>query len=64
MAWLYGNESLGITDVLYGDYDFKGKLPVTWPRTVEQFDDSVINPNYNPDIYQFPFGYGLTYNNN
>ena len=62
MAWLYGNESSGISDVLYGDYDFKGKLPVTWPRSYDQFTHSVIMKNYNPDIYQFPYGYGLTYN--
>lgn len=30
-AWLPGTEGLGMTDVLFGDYKFKGKLPRTWP---------------------------------
>ena len=30
-AWLPGTESLGITDVLFGDYKFTGKLPRVWP---------------------------------
>ena len=30
-AWLPGTEGLGITDVLFGDYKFKGKLPRHWP---------------------------------
>lgn len=29
-AWLPGSEGQGIADVLFGDYDFKGKLPVDW----------------------------------
>lgn len=61
-AWLPGTEGGGITDVLFGDYDFTGKLPVTWPKDNTQLADSVINPNYNPSLYQFPYGYGLNYN--
>ncbi len=30
-AWLPGSEGAGITDVLFGDYPFTGKLPVAWP---------------------------------
>jgi beta-glucosidase len=30
-AWLPGTEGLGITDVLFGDYKFTGKLPRAWP---------------------------------
>jgi len=29
-AWLPGSEGAGIADVLFGDYDFKGKLPRKW----------------------------------
>lgn len=32
-AWLPGTEGLGITDVLFGDKDFKGKLSYTWGAT-------------------------------
>jgi beta-glucosidase len=67
MAWLPGTEAAGITDVLYGDKNFTGKLPVTWPKSISQAADSVIMEAYNgrvynPNDYQFPFGYGLTYN--
>ncbi|MFA6522608.1 MAG: glycoside hydrolase family 3 protein [Patescibacteria group bacterium] len=30
-AWLPGTEGLGVTDVLFGDYPFTGRLPVAWP---------------------------------
>ena len=30
-AWLPGTEAEGITDVLFGDEDFAGKLPYTRP---------------------------------
>ena len=31
-AWLPGSEGSGITDVLFGDYKFTGKLPCSWKR--------------------------------
>jgi beta-glucosidase len=31
-AWLPGTEADGITDVLFGDYAFQGKLPYAWPH--------------------------------
>jgi beta-glucosidase len=31
-AWLPGTEGLGMTDVLFGDYKFTGKLPCAWPE--------------------------------
>ncbi|XP_061347192.1 uncharacterized protein LOC133292755 [Gastrolobium bilobum] len=34
-AWLPGTEGQGITDVIFGDHDFKGKLPLTWFSRVE-----------------------------
>jgi beta-glucosidase len=30
-AWLPGTEGLGVTDVLFGDYKFTGRLPRPWP---------------------------------
>ncbi|MFA5935727.1 MAG: glycoside hydrolase family 3 N-terminal domain-containing protein [Patescibacteria group bacterium] len=29
-AWLPGSEGAGVADVLFGDYEFVGKLPVEW----------------------------------
>ena len=60
-AWLPGTEGNGVTDVLFGDYPFTGKLPYTWPRTNEQLPLNIHNIG-NPkgcDSPLFPFGYGL-----
>ncbi|XP_038893994.1 beta-glucosidase BoGH3B-like isoform X2 [Benincasa hispida] len=56
-AWLPGSEGSGITDVIFGDYDFTGRLPVTWFRTVEQLP--VHAENLQDAL--FPFGFGLSY---
>ena len=55
-AWLPGTEGLGITDVLFGDYGFVGKLPVTWPNSVNQ---EPINSG-DGKTGLFPFGFGIT----
>lgn len=31
-AWLPGSEGQGVTDVMFGDYNFSGTLPVVWDR--------------------------------
>ncbi|KAL8095059.1 uncharacterized protein LOC141690241 isoform X1 [Apium graveolens] len=56
-AWLPGSEGQGIADVLFGDYEFTGKLPHTWFKTVDQLPMNAGDQNYNP---LFPFGFGLT----
>lgn len=61
MAWLPGTEGSGMTDVLFGDLNFTGKLPVTWPLTNEQASDSIYIDDYSGSDYQFEFGYGLVY---
>lgn len=63
-AWLPGSEGGYLTDVLFSDaagnvaYDFKGKLPYSWPRTAIQtplnYDDEVYDP-------LFAYGFGLSY---
>ncbi|KAF2312592.1 hypothetical protein GH714_035167 [Hevea brasiliensis] len=58
-AWLPGTEGAGIVDVIFGDYEFKGKLPVTWFKKVEQLPMNSGDNSYDP---LFPFGFGLTYN--
>jgi beta-glucosidase len=57
-AWLPGTEGLGVTDVLFGDHAPSGKLPFTWPRSMDQVPIHVGDEPYDP---LFPYGYGLTY---
>lgn len=61
MAWLYGSEANGITDVLYGDVNFTGKLPFSWPKTSETGNISTENPNRDDSNIQFEYGFGLKY---
>ncbi|GMY23519.1 beta-glucosidase BoGH3B-like isoform X3 [Fagus crenata] len=56
-AWLPGTEGQGVTDVLFGDYGFSGKLSRTWFRTVDQLPMNVGDSHYDP---LFPFGFGVT----
>ncbi|MDP4093252.1 MAG: glycoside hydrolase family 3 N-terminal domain-containing protein [Bacillota bacterium] len=56
-AWLPGTEGAAITDVLYGDYDFTGKLSFTWPKSVGQLPINVDAMNGKDPL--FPFGFGL-----
>nr|XP_016463350.1 PREDICTED: lysosomal beta glucosidase-like [Nicotiana tabacum] len=56
-AWLPGTEGQGVADVLFGDYEFTGKLSRTWFKTVNQLPMNVGDSHYDP---LFPFGFGLT----
>ncbi|KAI3683732.1 hypothetical protein L1987_84246 [Smallanthus sonchifolius] len=56
-AWLPGTEGQGVTDVLFGDYGFTGKLARTWFKSVDQLPMNVGDSHYDP---LFPFGFGLT----
>ncbi|CAL9166688.1 unnamed protein product [Musa hybrid cultivar] len=56
-AWLPGSEGQGLTDVLFGDYGFTGKLSRTWFKSVDQLPMNVGDKHYDP---LFPFGFGLT----
>lgn len=55
-AWLPGTEGAGITDVLFGDHPFVGRLPVSWPSAVSQ---EPINAG-DGKAPLFPPGYGLS----
>jgi beta-glucosidase len=55
-AWLPGSEGEGVADTLFGRRPFTGKLPVTWPRTLDQEPINVGEANYDP---LFPYGFGL-----
>jgi beta-glucosidase len=55
-AWLPGTEGAGVADVLFGDYQPKGRLSQTWPKSMSQ-----IPINFGDSIY-FPlcdYGFGL-----
>ena len=56
-AWLPGSEGRGVADVLFGDFDFQGRLSFSWPASIEDISAG-RQKNHIP---LFPFGYGLTY---
>ncbi|CAH8382090.1 unnamed protein product [Eruca vesicaria subsp. sativa] len=55
-AWLPGTEGSGIADVVFGDYDFTGKLPMSWFRETKQLPMNAEADGYDP---LFPLGFGL-----
>ncbi|MBY5950206.1 glycoside hydrolase family 3 C-terminal domain-containing protein [Algoriphagus marincola] len=61
-AWLPGSEGDGIAEVLFGFFDFKGKLPHSWPKSVEDFNGK-YGPNYWESSIEplFPIGFGQCY---
>ncbi len=59
-AWLPGSEGKAVADVLFkhsSQTDFKGKLSFSWPAT----QDQVVNRHDKDYSPLFPYGYGLTY---
>ena len=66
-AWLPGSEGQGIADVILSkqngevNYDFTGKLSFSWPKHDNQYLLNRKDENYDP---LFPYGYGLTYQDN
>jgi len=61
-AWLPGSEGDGIAEVLFGDYNFTGKLPHSWPKSVDQYSGK-YGPNYwdNTIVPLYKYGFGLNY---
>jgi beta-glucosidase len=60
-AWLPGTEGEGVSDVLFGDHPFVGRLPYTWPRSNAQLPININNSagKVGCDAPLFPLGYGL-----
>jgi beta-glucosidase len=61
-AWLLGSEGEGVAEVLFGDFNFLGKLPHSWPRSIEDYKGK-YGPNFWDNSIQplYPLGYGLKY---
>lgn len=68
-AWYAGQETgIALSDILFGDVNPSGKLPVTFPANVGQLP---VYYNKKPSVYReylfgdtiplYPFGYGLSY---
>lgn len=60
-AFLPGTEGAGVADVLFRtkpEFDFKGKLSFSWPRTAMQNTVNVGDKDYDP---LFAYGFGLNY---
>ena len=55
-SWLPGSQGEGVADVLFGDRPFSGRLPQTWPRSLEQEPINVGDRDYDP---LYPYGWGL-----
>jgi beta-glucosidase len=67
-AW-YGGEAAGtaVADILFGDYNPAGRLPVTFYKSIDQlpaFEDYSMKGRtyrYMTETPLYPFGYGLSY---
>ena len=57
-AWLPGSEGDGVAEVLFGQYDFKGRLSFSWPNVANGEPLNWGDTDYKP---LFPLNYGLTY---
>jgi len=67
-AWYPGEQGgNGVSDVIFGDVSPSGRLPITFPKSVDQlppFDDYSMNGRtykFMKEEPMFPFGFGLSY---
>jgi len=62
-AWLPGSEGQGVAEVLFGDFNFQGKLSHSWPQLSQPKMYESDKNDKNDKSYQplFPCGFGLNY---
>jgi beta-glucosidase len=60
-AWLPGSEGVGVSDVLFGDKPFTGKLPLSWPRSLQQLPIALDETTADATPVLFPRYFGLKY---
>lgn len=58
VVWLPGTEGQGMADVLFGDFPPVGKLPCSWPKSMDQIPINVGDREVEP---LFEYGFGLEY---
>ncbi len=64
-AWLPGTEGRAVAQVIYGDNcNFKGRLPVSWPKSAEQLPITIEKLDNNEEYDAlFQYGFSLKYSN-
>lgn len=58
-AWLPGSEGGGVADVLFGEVQFKARLPITWPLDLQQVPTNVDGSTRDGTNPLFERGFGL-----
>ena len=61
VAWLPGGEGAGVADVLFGDKQFAGTLPLPWPTHTEQLPISASGETRDSTPLLFPRYFELKY---
>ena len=61
-TWLIGSEGDGVAEIIFGDFNFSGKLPHSWPKSEEDYKGK-YGPNFWDKTIQplYPLGHGLKY---
>lgn len=54
-AWLPGSEGAGVADVIFGSAPFTGRLPYTWPASIDQLP---LGTSDSPPLFHYGFGLG------
>ncbi|CAK0771974.1 beta-glucosidase [Gammaproteobacteria bacterium] len=57
VAWLPGTEGQGVADILLGIHRFRGRLPCSWPRSMQQVPLKALSENAEAPL--FPEGFGI-----
>jgi beta-glucosidase len=60
-AWLPGSEGAGVSDVLFGDKQFVGTLPISWPSHAEQLPITHDGVTADGSPVMFPRSFGLKF---